>query len=298
MPDPAPAREAGAEAGALSVRKAIRRAIHQLQGAGVQEPELNAQLLASSGLGCPRLELFTRMDEKLSATQFAAIEEGTRRLADHEPIQYVLGRAEFMGRVFKCDRRALIPRPETEELVEFVAGHELFKQAEAPRVIDAGTGCGCIAISLALIKKKGDFLALDVSAGAAALAGENALSNGAAELVRVMTADFAAADIPPGLDAVVTNPPYVRTDEFGKLDRNIRLWEPRIALDGGDDGLRLIEPFAKKAHALLKPDGLLFMEIGNNQWPLVQALLAETGFRRTAVRLDCAGHNRLVLAVK
>jgi release factor glutamine methyltransferase len=298
-PEESPAPNPGqADKTALTVDKAIRRTIKHLQSTGIGEPELAAQILAASRLNCPRLELFTRLNDKLTATQFAAIEEGCRRIAAHEPIQYVIGYTDFMGHSFKCDSRCLIPRPETEELVELIIGHEPLWQIEAPAVIDIGTGNGCIIISLALSRKCGNFMATDVSSDALALAEENARVNNVSHLIKFACADLAGADIPPGMDAVVSNPPYVRTAEFDKLDKNIRLWEPRLALDGGDDGLQVIGRIIRKAYEILKPDRFLFMEIGFDQWPAVQNMLAETGFHRSTVRLDCSGHNRLVMAVK
>jgi len=293
-----PASNANNDQASLTVRKAIRRTAKNLQSAGIDDPELTAQIMIASKLNYPRLELYTRLDEKLTATQFAVIEEGSRRIAAHEPIQYVLGHTDFMGYTFKCDSRSLIPRPETEELVEFMIGHEPFWQIDAPSVIDIGTGSGCIIISLALRKKSGNFMAIDVSAEAIALAKENAQANNAASLIKFSTADFTGLQMPSGIDAVVSNPPYVRTSELEKLDKNIRHWEPQLALDGGKDGLRVIRPLIKKAYEILKPDRFLFMEIGFDQWPSVQNMLAETGFQRASVRLDCSGHNRLVMAVK
>ncbi len=271
---------------------------NRLQNAGIDNPELTAQIMTADALNCPRLELFMRLNEKLTATQFAAIEEGTRRLTAHEPIQYVLGHTDFMGHIFKCDSRALIPRPETEELVEFIIGYEPLWQIECPSIIDVGTGNGCIIVSLALRKKKAKYWAVDISADAIALAEENARANNVADAIKFLTADFTGGTIPSGMDAVVANPPYVRTADFLKLEKNVRLWEPRLALDGGKDGLQVIRPLIQKAYEILNPDRFLFLEIGFDQWPAVQQLLAETGFSRSFVRPDCSGHNRLVMAVK
>lgn len=281
-----------------NIRKVIRQAEQFLRSAGVDNPELAAQFIISFQLNCPRLELFMRLEEKPAPDRISAIAEGIRRLAAHEPIQYVLGHADFMGYSFKCDRRSLIPRPETEELVELVIAHEPLWQVERPALIDIGTGCGCIVISLALRRENADFVALDVSPGAIALARENARANNVAGRIRFVTADFFAKDVPSGMDAVIANPPYVRSADFDKLDKNIRLWEPRLALDGGEDGLQVIRLLIKKSHKILKPGRFLFMEIGFDQWPAVQELLAETGFRRSAVSGDLSGHERLVAAVK
>jgi release factor glutamine methyltransferase len=270
----------------------------RLQHAGIEEPELATEILIGSVLNCPRLELNLRLDEKPTPPQVAAIEEGCRRLSRHEPIQYVLGKTDFMGHVFKCDSRALIPRPETEELVEFILGYEPLWRIDNPSLIDIGTGTGGIVISLALRKKKAKYRAVDISADAIALAKENARANGVWPSIKFINADFTAGKIPSGLDAVVANPPYVRTADFPKLGKNIRLWEPRLALDGGRDGLKIIRPLIKKAFEILAPGRFLFLEIGFDQWPAVRQLLARTGFRKSFCRRDQSGKNRMVLAVK
>lgn len=281
-----------------TVRTILNEAENRLQRAGIDQPELAAGMLIAFTLNCPRLELYLRLNEKLTPVQVSAIEEGVWRLAGYEPIQYVLGQTDFMGHIFKCDPRALIPRPETEELVEFVIGYEPLWQIECPSIIDIGTGNGCIIISLALNKKKGKYWAVDISADVITLAEENARANNLADAIKFLTADFADEKIPSGMDAVVANPPYVRTADLRNLEKNIRLWEPRLALDGGEDGLQIIRPLVQKAYEMLKPDRFLFLEIGFDQWPAVQPLLAKTGFSRSFVRPDSSGHNRLVMATK
>jgi len=289
---------AGTKETPSSVRQILQHTTELLQRTGIDQPELTAGMFIASVLNCPRLELYIRLNEKLTSAQIAASEDGTRRLGKHEPIGYVLGHTDFMGHSFKCDRRALIPRPETEELVEFVIGYEPLWQIDRPSIIDIGTGSGCIIVSLALHKKNGNFRAIDVSADAIELAKENARANNVAGAIKFLTADFAGGEIPSGMDAVVANPPYVRTADFDKLEKNVRLWEPRLALDGGKDGLQVIRPLIQKAYEILKPDRFLFLEIGFDQWGKVQKLLAETGFSHGSVHPDCSGYNRLVTAVK
>lgn len=281
-----------------TLREILNKAENHLQRAGIEQPELAAGMLICSTLNCPRLELYLRLNEKLTSAQIEAIREGTRRLGRHEPIQYVLGRTDFMGHVFKCDHRAQVPRPETEELVNLIIGHEPLWQIEHPSIIDIGTGSGCIIVSLALHKKKGKYWAVDISADAIALAEENARAHGVSHLIKFITTDLTDDAIPSGMDAVVANPPYVRAADFHRLEKNVRLWEPRLALDGGEDGLQVLRPLIKKAHEVLKPDRFLFLEIGFDQWVKVQQLLAETGFRKSLLRRDQAGQNRMVIAVK
>lgn len=298
MPEDLLASNADAKKAFKTVRQTLRQTAERLQGAGMDQPELAAEILTASVLNCPRLELYLRTNEKLTSAQLESVREGTRRLGKHEPIQYVLGRTDFMGCAFKCDRRALIPRPETEELVELVIGYKPLWQIDSPAVLDVGTGSGCIIISLALLKKKGNFWAVDVSPKAIELAKENALAHNVAGAIKFLTADFADEAVPSGLDAVVANPPYVRTADFLKLEKNVRLWEPRVALDGGEDGLQVMRPLVGRAFQILKPDRFLFLEIGFDQWPPVRRLLEKNGFSKSFLRRDQAGQNRLVMAVK
>lgn len=281
-----------------TIQTILNEAQNSLQNAGIEQPELAAGMLIGSALNCRRLELYLRLDEKLTPAQIETIREGTRRLAGHEPIQYVLGQADFMGHIFKCDPRALIPRPETEELVELIIGHEPLRRLEYPAIIDIGTGSGCIIVSLALHEKKGRYWAVDISADTIALAEENARAHGVLRSIKFITADLAGEAIPSGMDAVVANPPYVRTADFNRLEKNVRLWEPRPALDGGEDGLQVIRPLIGRAFQILKPNRYLFLEIGADQWQSVKKLLKETGFSQIALRPDCSGRERFVTAVK
>ncbi|MDO9543129.1 MAG: peptide chain release factor N(5)-glutamine methyltransferase [Kiritimatiellia bacterium] len=276
----------------------MNEATSRLQRAGLERPELAAEMLVASTLNCPRLELYLRLSEKLTSAHVAAIEKSTRRLGKHEPIQYVLGWTDFMGHILKCDSRALIPRPETEELADWIIKYEPLWKIECPAIIDIGTGNGCIIVSLALHNKKGKYWAVDISADAIALAEKNARSHGVLRSIKFITTDFAGKAMPPGLDAVVANPPYVRTADCRKLADNVRLWEPRAALDGGEDGLQVIRPLIKKAYEILKPNRFLFLEIGFDQWIKIQQLLAKTGFRQSFLRRDRAGQDRLVMAIK
>lgn len=281
-----------------SVRTKLNEITGQLIPAGIEHPDLAAAILLADFLKCPRLELCLRFDEPLAPEQSRRIDELAQRLAAHEPIQYVLGQTSFMGRCFKCDARALIPRPETEELVEWVAGYEPLWKIERPSVIDIGTGGGCIIVSLALEKEKGRFLAADISAGAVELARENARLHKVEHLIAFIHSDPAGNAIPAGMDAVIMNPPYVRSADYQKLPEHIRAWEPRSALDGGENGLKVIAPLARKTFDILKPGRFLFMEIGFDQWQRVHAVLVKTGFRCVQKRCDHAGHDRMVMAVK
>lgn len=281
-----------------TVKQLLDEAEQHLRAAGIDEPKLSSKTIIAAAIACPRLELYLRLEDPLSLRRLEIIRKGIRRLAAGEPLQYVLGTAEFMGYAFKCDRRALIPRPETEELVEMVCAYEPLWRTESPAIIDIGTGSGCIIISLALLKRKGCYWAIDISGDAIKLACENAAAHKVTGAIKFIRADLHSGSLPVGIDAVVANPPYVRSADFNRLDKHVRLWEPRLALDGGKDGLRIIRPLIKKAFQILKPGRWLFMEIGAGQWPAVERLVFSAGFRQCTLKRDQAGHARMVIAVK
>jgi release factor glutamine methyltransferase len=218
-----------------------------------------------------------------------------------------------MGRVFACDKRALIPRPETEELVAAVAALAKAWPAPSPprlRIVDVGTGTGCIAITLALELPEAELIATDISADALALACGNAAAHGLEYSVRTATGDgmkpelqrrlgFMESDLlagiePAGVDIVVSNPPYIADGDASSLAPEIREHEPRAALFAGPDGLAVIRRLVGQAAAVLRPGGWLLLEIGETQAVAVQSSLAGAGFRDVCARKDLAGHDRMV----
>lgn len=270
----------------------------RLTSAGVEEARLKAELLISDVLDVPRLELLHRARlGELPALDGAKLEAGMRRLEQREPLQYVLGHADFHGRRFLVDRRALIPRPETEILVDQVL--HAFQSCEAPpqRWADVGTGSGCIAVTLAL-EGAGRGLAIDSSAEALALARENARRLGADERIDFEQGDLLAGRAEESLDLVVSNPPYIPAGELAQLQPEVRDYEPRAALDGGTDGLRIIERLAEQAFQALKRGGRLLLEVGAGQAPAVQAVLQAARFTRVGSAPDLAGVERIVMGTK
>jgi len=260
----------------------------------VQNPRHVSELLMARLLSCPRLELYLRYDSVLEERLLAAMRRGVKRVASGEPVQYVLGQAAFMGHTFKVDRRALIPRPETEELVELVLDYEPLWRKERPAVVDLGTGSGCIAISLAKAKPDARCLALDTSEDAIALAKENAEVLGVADGVIFAPAQLSDVIEPESVDAIVANLPYVPTPEYEALPAHIRDHEPRSALDGGPDGTSVIEECVQDAVIVLTPGGALFLEIAESQADTVTAMMQDAGFAEVALKQDLSGHDRIV----
>lgn len=228
-----------------------------------------------------------------------AMRRGTKRLATGEPVQYILGQWDFHGHVFKTDRRALIPRPETEILVDLVLADRDLWTLPSPRILDIGTGTGCIALSLALERPNGRYLATDVSDEAISLARENAAFLQASNTVKFLVCEDLSEILEPGtVDAIVSNPPYIPSATVDALDRSVRDFEPRLALDGGPDGMALLNDIAEEAALLLSDGGKIFFELDaeSGQAPKVAALLSDLGFNRPAIHRDYAGRERFVSA--
>lgn len=281
-----------------TVVEMLKAATDYLAGKGIEQPRLACELLASRLLNCKRLELYLKFNSVLSEKKLEAMRRGVRRVAGGEPVQYVLGQTEFMGRTFKVDKRALIPRPETELLVEQVLQCDALWQKDKPVVADIGTGCGCVVISLALEKPGALYVGLDVSSEALELAHENTSAFDLEEKIAFAHAELSDFAEPESIDAIVANLPYVPTDEYEKLPVHIREHEPRVALDGGPDGLSLIEPAVQDAAIALKPGGFLFLEIGEKQGKTAKTLLNNSGFREVTIKKDLAERDRIIWGLR
>jgi release factor glutamine methyltransferase len=266
-------------------------ATRQLAEAGIDAPDAAAEFVLTDLLDGTRAELRLRRTEPAAPDLAARLAPAVRRLAAGEPLAYVTGWAPFLGLRIACDQRALIPRPETEELAQRVLDCAALWARPAPRVADIGTGTGCLAIAFALARPRAEICGIDRSPDALALARENAERLGA-RTVRWIEGDGCAplADTP--CDALVANLPYVTTGEWEALDRNVRDFEPRMALDGGADGLDPIRRLMADAPRVLRPGGRIFLEIGETQGPAVEALLRAAGFGAILLRRDGFGRIR------
>jgi release factor glutamine methyltransferase len=255
----------------------------------VDAPRLTAEVLLAHALSCDRVRLYLDFDKPLGEPELARFRELVRRRAEGEPTAYLTGKREFFGRPFRVDARVLVPRPETELLVEAA----LAALPEGGRVLDLCTGSGCVAISLALAGKGARVSATDASADALALARENAAALGA-------EVDLAAGDLWAAVqgaepfDVIVSNPPYVPTGELDSLQREVRR-EPRLALDGGPDGLAALRRIVEGAPARLRPGGILCLEMHESHLETLPALCRSVGLQAVA-RRDLAGLPRLVVA--
>lgn len=282
----------------MTWRETISKAAAYLGAKGVPDPAAAGELLAARLLNCGRGLIAGRLEQEVPEKFLGAMRRGMARLVAGEPLQYVLGEWDFRTLTLKCDRRALIPRPETEELVTRVLAH-LNGPTSRPLVVDVGTGTGAIILALAK-EYRGDavFLGTDVSEDAIALATENARRCGLADRVSFAVADgLDDFDEPQSVDVIVSNPPYVESAVCETLDPRVRDHEPRMALDGGVSGLDFYERYLSDAVNLLKPGGAVFFEIGESQGEAVRRLMFDCGFDDIRIERDFAGHDRYAAAV-
>ncbi|MEI8206736.1 MAG: peptide chain release factor N(5)-glutamine methyltransferase [Kiritimatiellales bacterium] len=267
--------------------------------------------LAAHVLGCKPLEIYFR---EISPEQQAELEELIVRAERGEPIQYIIGHVDFRGLEIRCDRRALIPRPETELLVEEVLKSKT-QSLKPLRIADVGTGTGCIALALLAELPDAEVIGVDISPDALALARENAERLGLTDRFVTVQGNLLNVDATPSsrskngkrdesvasaffteasFDIVVSNPPYIFSKVLKNLEPCVRDFEPQLALDGGEDGLDLIRPLVEQAARALKSGGGLFLEIGYDQGPAIFQCLENAGFQHVKIQKDFAGLDRIV----
>lgn len=265
-----------------------------LDSKGVPDARVAGELLAARLLNIGRGFLSSHLDKDADERCLEAMRRAMKRLAAGEPVQYVIGEWDFRTLTLKCDRRALIPRPETEELVTRVLKFLETRKAARPFVVDVGTGSGAIILSIAKeYKGEGIFLGTDISADAIELATENAVATNLSERVKFAVADgLDEFDEPEIIDVIVSNPPYIESHVCATLDPRIRDFEPMTALDGGVSGIDFYDRYLSDALNILKPGGAVFFEIGENQGELVRKLLFDYGFDSILIEKDYEGHDR------
>ena len=273
---------------------ALAQAATHLDVQGVDSPRLDAELLLAHTLGTNRAAILARPEQRLTPKQLTRYRDLVVRRGNREPLAYITGHREFFGLDILVDHRVLIPRPETELLVERAL--ELAGRMAAPlHIADVGAGSGAIAVSLAVQLRDATLYALDSSANALELVAENARRNHVAGRVRCLHSDLLSA-LPGPVDLITANLPYVTTEEWQELAPEIRDHEPRSALDGGPDGLDLIGRLLATAEAYLRPAGAILLEIGAGQGVAATAL-ARQHLPQARVQLvqDYAGLDRLVI---
>jgi len=255
----------------------------------IESPRLNAEHLLAHTLGRKRIELYLEFERPLTEAELAPLRELVRRRGQGEPLQHLLGTVEFAGRVFLCDKRALVPRPETEQLVELLKSQ--IPKAKA-QILDVGTGSGVIALSLAAEFPEAEVDAVDISDEALALARENAARLGLQERVRFAKGNL-LGEVDGAFDLIVANLPYVANGERSALSREV-LRDPAVAVFGGERGDELVRELISAARDRLRSGGTLVLEVGIGQAEDLVALLAEKNYHDIAAIRDYCGVKRFL----
>ena len=263
----------------------------------IEHPRLEAQILLAHVLKCSRTSLYVRFDEVPDETQRAEFKALLRRRVEGCPVAYLVGYKEFFSLRFEVSPAVLIPRPETEHLI--VEAIRLLKSLPQPRILDLGTGSGCIVVSLLKQLKSATAIATDISPDALEWAGKNATLHGVADRLQLLRGDlFAPLSAEECFDAIVSNPPYIDSREIDTLAPEVKNYEPRTALDGGPDGLAIYQRMIPSAWEHLSPGGWLLVEIGATQADAVRRLFEQAGFQQVRVEHDLAKLPRVVLGCK
>jgi release factor glutamine methyltransferase len=273
----------------MTLGDALARATARLAEAGVESARLEAELLLSKACDdCARALLYAELDRELNDEQLAAFDANLARREKREPLAYVLGEWGFRRLTLKTDRRALIPRPETEIVVERALDH--IRGIEEPHVLDVGTGTGAIALAIADEAPTARITAVDLSPDALALARENLELTGVNGRVRLVEHDLTSGLGDSEFDLVVSNPPYVEPDELPILQPEVRDWEPHVALVASG----ATESVARAATQALRPGGWLVLETAAGSGERIRSLLDDLGYERVTITPDLAGRDRVV----
>ena len=281
----------------LAVEWTIRKVLNWTRGyfkdAGITQPRLEAEILLAHALGVERLQLYLSPDQPLTTDERARYRVAVQERKSGTPLQQLIGEVTFFGLRFRVAKDALIPRPETEELLERVL--RLAPRERDIRCIDLGTGSGVIAVCLARYLARAEVTAVDISEEALDLARENAALNGVSDRITFLRSDW-FSEVDGRFDMVVSNPPYVATAEMADLSPEVREHEPHVALDGGRNGLERIQAIIGSVRERVLPGGALLLEIGHGQAERVTALLRDAGMDDVAIESDLAGVERFAVA--
>jgi release factor glutamine methyltransferase len=281
------------------VGEVLLKATGYLRSKGRESPRLGAELLLANVLECDRLGVYLRFEEALAEEQLARYRDLVRRRSMGEPVAYLIGEKEFHSLKFRVSPAVLIPRPETETLVEVAAREIRSRAVQHPRVLDLGTGSGNVLIALAKEVADGAYIGVDASPGALEVARENVEALCPDLEITLLQGDWweALASTGGKFDAIVSNPPYVASGDLNDLPPEISVYEPRLALDGGRDGLDAYREIARNSGGYLSDGGFIALEIGAGQSKPVLAIFGEHGFRGEA-QPDLGGCNRVILLEK
>lgn len=276
-----------------TIGRVVAWAAEDLRARGSTSPRLDAELLLGHVLGCDRVELIVDAERPLSPDELSTYRQLHRRRRQGEPVAYLRGQREFYGRSFRVDRRVLVPRPETELLVE-IALRRTWPRRLSARVLDLCTGSGNVAITLAKERPTTCVIASDISVDALTVARDNALRLGA-QIGLCQSDVYTALYAHRGqVNLITANPPYIADDDMGTLPRDVRDFEPRIALAAGPDGLDIVGRVVREAPIMLAAGGIVAIEVAAGQAPAARQLFEESGLVDIETARDYGGHERVV----
>jgi release factor glutamine methyltransferase len=284
----------------VRILEVIQKTTLYFEKQGIESPRLTIELLLAHLLKKKRMELYLEFERELDEGTLARLRGMVKRRVAGEPLQYITGEVEFCGLRLLVDKRVLIPRPETELLVEVVAKRLKAESGERKaevKIVDVGTGSGCIAIALAKKLPEAEITAVDVSPEALEVARANGKLQQIEKNVRFLESDL-LKELPDSfvVEAIVSNPPYIAEGELAKLPKEVRDFEPVRALAAGEDGLKVIRRLVMDARRILSPSGFVALEIGAGQRAAVEEIFGQHGFAVVEVVKDLQGFERVVVA--
>jgi release factor glutamine methyltransferase len=281
----------------VTVLEVIQKSAEFLAKKGVESPRLQTELLLAHALKMPRMNLYLNFERSLQPAELDAVRELVKRRGQHEPLQHIIGSTSFCGLEFTVNRHVLVPRPETELLAEIGWQFLSTRNFERSTALDFGTGSGCIAIALAAKCPAAQIVALDASADALAVATQNAARNGVADRIQFVLSDgFASLPASSRFDLIISNPPYIPTTEIASLQREVRDYDPRAALDGGPEGLDFYRQLASQAGEFLGPNSKIMVELGDGQADAVRNIFETQLWIVEAVKPDYCQRLRVLIA--
>ncbi len=279
----------------MKLLEAIKKGASFLEEKGVDSARLNVELLLEHILKTPRLQLYMDFERELTETQTDELRQAIKRRGNREPLQHIIGSTEFCGLEIEVSKSVLIPRPETESLAELAIRH--LEQSKGLKILEIGTGSGCLPISIVHKTADTQAVSIDVSSEALEVAQRNVDHHDLGSRIQLIHGDaLELLSEQKGFDLLVTNPPYIPAADIETLDPEVRDHDPRLALDGGPDGLDFYRHLASHAAGSLTSEGCLMAEYGDGQGPAIQSLFEEHGWKDVRLSKDFTDRDRFVIA--
>ena len=289
----------GNNASALNIKDLLDKSTEYLDSKRIESPRLNAEWLLAHTLGKERIELYLQFDRMLTESETDEYRSLIKERVSNKPLQYIIGEADFMGIRLELDENVLIPRPETEQLVEVALERLKAHNGKAIKILDVGTGSGNIAIALAKFLPAATITAIEISERAIAVATRNAEQNEVADKINFIIHDIKSDEFSQaGFDMIISNPPYISLEMMDTLLPDVREWEPEMALTDFSDGLDMIGEVIKLSMGRLNENGIILLEIGgNSQSEPLKKMLSDAGYSNIKIESDYNSHARFASGV-